>query len=95
MLKQILESLYSTEKNRSKLVPANEFIVSIEGKERYHYKGGNTKFWKRSEMYSSNNTIEPTWQKFVRAHDTMLNPAEIVDILIDKGYEVTDVKIVK
>ena len=75
-------------------MPANEFIIYIEGKERWHYKGGKGKFWKKSEKYSPNNFDEPVWQKFTRRRETTLNPANIVEILLDAGWEVTDVKII-
>ncbi len=91
----ILESKFDLEKNRGEIIRANEFIVEVLGKDKFHYKGGKGKFWKRAEMYSSNNWDEPEWTKFEKSSSTDLNGAEVVEILQDKGYEVSDVRVIK
>lgn len=87
--------LYNVEKNRAKLVPANEFVVFVEGDEKFHFKGGKGKFWRKSELYANNNWDDPEWTRFEKSYDTAgWNPAMIVDLLIEHGWEVTDVVII-
>lgn len=89
-------NLFDTNKDRTPLVRANAFTVFVNGDERFKFTGRKGKFWRKSMYYFPNGPQRPEtayWEKPKKDVETTWNAAEIVDYLIEQGYEVTDVKI--
>ncbi len=93
MFKEIFQEKYKIPKDDGPLIRANEFIVSVNGKEKFHYKGGKTSYWKRSEKYASSTSTGPEWEKFAKNSSTDANAKMIVQWLMDDGFDVSDVDI--
>lgn len=88
---------YDVEANRVNLVRANEFSVFIKGIERFRFTGGKGKFWRRAERrFGIDAETYGEWEKPTKSYQTVhFNGAEIIDMMIDKGWEVSHVEVIK
>ena len=84
--KQIFEKKFKVD--RDIFVPANEFIVFIDSEEKFSLK-------RRGESWGVKGMTDGKWDKKPNYEYKYFNGAEVLDRMIDDGWNVTDVNFIK